>query len=148
MGTLHDDAKSKGRLSIVLYGPDGQVKDRREIDNLIVTSGLNWRAARMIDPPPVQMSHMAIGTGAAVPTMGDTALGAQAARVGLSSQATAGAVTTYQASFGAGVGTGAITEAGIFNAAANGTMLNRATFPVVNKGANDTMAITWTVTQQ
>ena len=40
----------------------------------------------------------------------------------------------------------AIAEAGIFNAGAAGTMLARATFTAINKGASDTLAITWTVT--
>ena len=46
----------------------------------------------------------------------------------------------------AGEGTGALTEAGIFNASSSGTMLCRTEFSVVNKGASDSMTITWTVT--
>ena len=42
--------------------------------------------------------------------------------------------------------TGAITEAGLFNASSSGTMLCRTVFSVVNKGASDAMTITWTVT--
>jgi hypothetical protein len=39
-----------------------------------------------------------------------------------------------------------VTEAGVFNAATGGDMLCRTVFDVVNKAADDTMAITWTVT--
>ena len=49
-------------------------------------------------------------------------------------------------SFIAVVSTGAITEAGIFNALTAGTMLCRTTFPVVNKAAGDSIVITWVVT--
>ena len=52
----------------------------------------------------------------------------------------------YVDTFAAGTGTGAITEAGIFNASSGGTMLCRTVFSVVNKGASDAMTITWTVT--
>lgn len=52
----------------------------------------------------------------------------------------------YVATFGPGVGTAAITEAGIFNAASAGTMLARTAFPVINKGALDTLTLTWKVT--
>ena len=52
----------------------------------------------------------------------------------------------YVASFGAGTGTGAITEAGLLNASSSGTLLCRTVFSVINKGANDTLGITWTVT--
>ena len=48
--------------------------------------------------------------------------------------------------FAAGSGTGAITEAGVFNASSGGTMLCRTVFSVVNKGADDSMTITWTIT--
>jgi hypothetical protein len=48
--------------------------------------------------------------------------------------------------FPAGTATGAITEAGIFNAATGGTMLCRTTFPVINKGSADSLAVTWVVT--
>jgi len=53
---------------------------------------------------------------------------------------------TATATFPAGTGTGAITEAGILNAASAGTLLCRTTFPVVNKAAGDSIAITWVVT--
>ena len=43
-------------------------------------------------------------------------------------------------------GTGAVTEAGIFNAGSGGTMLCRTTFPAVNKASGDSIAITWVVT--
>ena len=43
-------------------------------------------------------------------------------------------------------GTGAITEAGIFNASTGGDMFARTKFAVVNKGAADSMTITWTIT--
>ncbi len=52
----------------------------------------------------------------------------------------------YVATFSAGEGTGAVTEAGIFNASTSGTMLCRTVFSVVNKAAGDTLQVTWTVT--
>lgn len=145
---LQDDLpKLTGRLTIKLFGPDGKIKDRREVDNLVVSAGKTWWAARATNAPPAAMSHMAIGAGTVVPADGDIALGAELGRAALSSQTSAANVTTYAAGFGPDVGTGAVTEAGILNAAAAGTMLNRATFPVINKQAKDTMTITWTVTQ-
>jgi len=57
-------------------------------------------------------------------------------------------VITYVATYAPGVGTGAITEAGIFNdsAANTGDLLCRTTFLVVNKAIDDSMVITWTIT--
>ena len=76
----------------------------------------------------------------------DTALGTEAARVSLTSTTVTSNAVAYVASFAAGTGTGAITEAGILNASSGGTLLCRTVFSVVNKAASDSMTITWTVT--
>lgn len=143
-----DNMKAKGRLSIVLKDANGNVKDQREVDNLVVTSGLNWIAARMYDTGiPDEMSHMAVGSGTTAAAAGDTDLGSiLGSREALDSTTVSTNTVQYVSSFEAGDGTGAITEAGIFNAATSGTMLCRTVFDVVNKGANDTLSITWTIT--
>jgi hypothetical protein len=92
------------------------------------------------------MSHMAIGTNSTAAAAGNTALGAEADRNGLASTVVSGATVTYTATFGAGEGTGAITEAALLNASSGGTMLCRTVFAVVNKGSQDSMTITWSVT--
>jgi hypothetical protein len=143
---MKDQITLKGRLSIRLYGPDGKLKDSRDINNLVVSAGKALNASRLVGAATPPMSHMAIGSGVVAPAAGDVALGAQLGRVALTSGTSAGAVATFVAAFGAGIGTGAVTEAGIFNDPAAGTMLSRATFAVVNKDALDTMSITWTVT--
>ena len=92
------------------------------------------------------MSHMEIGSGSTAAAASDTALGSALGRVSLTSTNVSSAVVTYVATFGAGTGTGAVTEAGLFNASSGGTMLCRTVFSVVNKGSADSMTITWTVT--
>ena len=47
--------------------------------------------------------------------------------------------------FAPGIGTGSITEAGIFNAASSGTMLSRTVFDPVNKTSSDQLSIIWTI---
>ena len=96
---------------------------------------------------PTVMGNMAIGTSTATPAVGQTQLTTEAGRVALASFTNGGtAAVTATATFPAGTGTGAITEAGIFNAGSAGTMLCRTTFPVVNKAAGDSIAITWIIT--
>ena len=94
------------------------------------------------------MSHMELGTGTTAAAVGNTTLEAVIAgsRTALTSGTSSTNVATYVASFPAGTGTGAVTEAGIFNASSGGTMLCRTVFSVVNKGADDAMSITWTIT--
>ena len=130
-----------GHLSIAIN--DAVVQ---EVHNLVVTDGKEFVASRMKDTTKAAMSHMAIGTGSTAAAAGDSALGSQADRNALTSTTVSGTAVTYLASFGAGEGTGAITEAGLFNAASAGDMLCRTVFAVVNKGSSDSMTITWTVT--
>jgi hypothetical protein len=147
---ITDEIKATGTLHVVLRGPDGKIKDERNIKNLVVTTGKNFIAASMIkttSDTPAAMTHMGIGSGTTAAAVGDTALeSALGSRVSLSSATNADAVTTYVATFAAGTGTGAVTEAGIFNASTSGTMLCRSVFSVVNKGSDDSMSITWAIT--
>lgn len=140
MSQIQDNLKMKGRLQVSL---NGEVV--RDIDNLVVTAGKNYVADRMKNNSSV-MSHMAIGSGTTAAAAGNTALGTQLGRVSLTSTTVSSNVVTYVATFAAGTGTGAVTEAGIFTASSGGTMLCRTVFSVVNKGSADSMTITWTVT--
>ena len=138
---LNDGLKLTGKLSIALNDEVVQ-----EVPNLVVTAGKGYVASRMKDASATAMSHMGIGSGSTAAAASDTALGSQLARVGLTSTNVSGADIVYVATFPAGTGDGAVTEAGIFNASSGGTMLCRTVFDVVNKGASDAMTITWTVT--
>jgi hypothetical protein len=140
-----EQIKVTGQVNIVITDKNGQIKDQREIKNLVVTTGKEFIAARMVGTPTA-MSHMALGASNTAAANGDTALGSELGRVALASASATGAVVTYTASFPAGTATGAIVEAGIFNASSSGTMLCRTVFAVVNKGADDAMSVTWAIT--
>ena len=148
---LDDSLKTKGLVEVLLLDADGNIKERREFANLVVNSGLAYIASRMKDATATTMSHMAVGSGSVAAAAADTALGTQLARVSLDSTSLVTTTATndavqYVATFAAGTGTGAITEAGIFNASSAGTLLCRTVFSVINKGALDTLVITWKVT--
>ncbi len=142
---INDNLKVTGNVQIQLFNKDGSVKESREIRNLVVTTGKEFIAARMVGTP-TEMSHMAIGASSTAAAAGNTALGAELGRVALATDTAVGVVVTYVASFPAGTGTGAVVEAGLFNASSGGTMLCRTVFSVVNKGVDDAMSITWTIT--
>jgi uncharacterized membrane protein len=141
-----DKTKATGKLTVEIKDKKGNVKETRELENLVVDTGLAFIASRMKDATATAMSHMGIGTGTVAAASGNTALGTEAARVALTSTTVTSNAVAYVCSFAAGTGTGAITEAGILNAASGGTLLCRTVFSVVNKGASDSMTITWTVT--
>jgi len=84
--------------------------------NLVVTSGKEWVAKRMAGQDS-NMTHMAIGTGTTVAAASQTALVTELERNAMT--VSGGTVSTntieYAATYSAGDGTGAITEAGIFD---------------------------------
>ena len=121
----------------------------RKTENLIVTAGKAWVAQRMEGTSLGIMTHMGIGTSTTAAAIGQTDLvSITGARLALSDSGgiVAGAVITFACTYPAGAHTAAITEAGIFTASTSGTMLARTVFTVVNKGALDSMTISWAVT--
>jgi hypothetical protein len=142
---INDSFKVTGDVAIQIFDKDGNLKDTREIKNLVVTVGKEFIASRMVGTPTA-MSHMAIGSGTTAAAAAQTTLVTELGRVALGSGTATGTKVTYVANFPAGTGTGAVTEAGVFNAVSAGTMLCRTVFAVVNKGADDAMSITWEIT--
>jgi len=138
---VNDLFNLKGRVSIELNGQTVQ-----KIDNLVVTAGKVFVASRMKDATATAMSHMAVGTNSTAAAAGDTALGSESARVALTSTTASTNTVIYVATFPAGTGTAALTEAGILNASSGGTMLCRTVFTAVNNGSADSMTVTWTIT--
>ena len=99
-----------------------------------------------------QVGWMALGTNAIAAATSDIALGTEITRAAVSSTSIVTTTTTndavqYIASYAPGVATGPLTEAGLFTAASGGVMLSRTVFPVINKGALDTLGVTWKITQ-
>jgi len=152
---INDNFALTGALTIAV---NNEVVQKTE--NLVVLVGKKWVANRLKDTgtSPThtiksEMSHMAIGTdtnpiGTHPVLASHTALVTETDRNTLTVDG--GTVTDnaieYACTWAATDGTGAITEAGIFNAATGGDMFARTKFAVVNKGAADSMTITWTIT--
>lgn len=133
----------KGHMHAVLRDKDGKIKDEWEVENTVTTAGKNGVADQILASPTLNKpTHMAIGTG--TPT--GTALQTEIDRNALTSKTRSGAVVTFVADWAAGDGTGALTEAGVFDAASTGNMWVSASYGVKNKGASDTLTITWTLT--
>ena len=138
--------KMTGELNIQKFNSNNEIIEDINVPNLVVNVGKQHVAERIINDSEVKMSHMAIGSGLTVSAASNTTLVTELARVALVTSIRSGTNITYTAIFGAGVGTGSITEAAILNDSTIGTMLCRTTFPVITKDASETIAISWTVT--
>jgi hypothetical protein len=144
---MHDNATIIGTCHVELFDADGALKDERLIENLIVTIGKNGIMDQLVAAPTIgKPTHMAIGTGTNAAAAGDTTLQTETARVALTSKTRSTNVVTMVGDYAAGTGTGAVTEAGILDAASVGNLFSRAVFAAVNKAAGDTLKVTWTYT--
>ena len=137
---------AKGRLTIEQFDKDGNLIHTDKTTNVVVSDGLDYITSRMKDATATAMSHMAVGSDNTAAAAGDSTLGTELGRVALTSTTVSSNTITYVGDFPAGTGTGAVVEAGVFNAASSGTLLCRTVFSVVNKAAADTLKITWTLT--
>lgn len=118
-----------------------------EKKNLIVQVGKNFLASAVISNSTSPFVSMAIGTGTTAAGLSDTSLQTESARAVFTTSSVSTNVVSLSNAYAAGVGTGAITEAGIFNnATSGGTMLSRVVFSAINKGSSDTLTINWTIT--
>ena len=124
-----------------------------QCDNLVVTAGKKWVANRFKDDGGGftqlgEMTHMAVGSGSAAAAVANTALGTELNRIALTTAGgtVSGATVQYDATWSDAIGALAIEEAGIFTASSGGTMLARTVFAVINKGTDDTVTISWTIT--
>lgn len=130
----------------------GSWKLALDIHNLVVSAGAAGVASRINGAgAEAAFTFIAIGTGVIAPAAGDTALGAEITTGGgARAAATASRVTTdvtndtaqlvltynFTLSF-------AVTESGVLNAAAAGTLLARQTFSAINVANGDSLQVTW-----
>ena len=134
---INDNLALTGALTISVNNEVVQ-----ETNNLVVTSGKEWVAKRMAGQDS-NMTHMAIGTGTTTAAAAQTALTTELERNALT--VSGGTVSTntivYAATYAAGDGTGAITEAGIFDTV--GSKVDDITITVGGSGYASAPSVTF-----
>jgi hypothetical protein len=122
---------------------DGELLDILKLHNSQTAGFRNMVVDQLLAAPALaKTTYMAVGTG--VPAA--NALGAENARVALSTKTRTTNVLTMSADFPPGTATAALTEAGTFDAAAAGNLHTYTNFAAVNKDANMDLVINWTYT--
>lgn len=145
--TCEDKIEIRGRVHIELIGPDGKVKEVRDIENLFVNTGRSALIDRLQGNTPAVPDYIAIGTGASAVAAADTALQTEVARAQGALSQPDPYTDRCSYTFPAGVGTGTIAEAGRLNAAASGILFGRLLVtPTVPKGAADSLQINYDFT--
>lgn len=140
----------KGRYTAELYDEHGNLKQRVEGSNVVCTNGKEFLASFLNSAAAAAatftMKYLAIGSDATAEAAGNTALGTELSRQTGTVSYVSNQIYQVVATFAAGSGTGAIAEYGLFSANSAGTMLSRDTESVINKGALDTLAVTYQLT--
>lgn len=154
--TLSEPIKLRGSFHIVHRDPNGNILRDFEVPNVITNAGLAEVASLILSDNPgtaTAFDYIAIGTGTTGEQATDTALELEISSGGGERAAATGTLTTttvtndtaqlqhtynFSSSF-------AVTEAGVFNAASNGTMLCRKTFSAVNVANGDSLQITYKI---
>lgn len=133
----------KGRWFVTLYGPDGNVKDYKEGDNVVCTNGKEFLASFLASAAAAASTftckYVGIGTNATAEAAANTALGTEIARHTGTVSYVSNQVYRVTATFATGLGTGSIMEYGLFSSNTAGTMLSRDTESLISKGVNDTL---------
>jgi hypothetical protein len=112
---LKDSITLTGRLLIKKFNEKGEEVFTTEVPNLVVTSGKEFIASRIVAGTYDPMGYMAIGDDSSVGALSQTTLVNELARVATASASASGSNVTFSALFPAGTGTGSIVEAGVFN---------------------------------
>lgn len=144
---MEDNIKLQANVLVQVFDQSGNLKDERDIHNTVTTAGKYCIADQLLASPTLSKPGWAeLGTG----TGGTTLLNAYivGSRTAFTSKTRNNNVVTMVTDFPAGTGTGAITEAGLFDVATQNTinMTNYTSFTAINKTASDSLKLTWTLT--
>jgi len=145
---IDETMQLQGAMTLIVRRADGDIETVHK-DNIIVNVGFDFIADAIGKSAsrPLVMGFIALGTGTTAAAASQSALVSELDRNAATYAHTTGTKAfSFTADFPAGDGTGAITEAGVFNAASGGIMLDRVVFPVVNKGADDSLTAVFTFT--
>jgi hypothetical protein len=152
----HDSLKGiTGSVRKQLFDEKGILIYDHTDSNLVVTVGPVFLASWLTATTQSTkfMSWVGLGTGGTAPVIGNTDLEVPLVTRVQGILTTPGSTNIWQnvATFGPGVDTGAITEAGLFSTdwtspTPAGTMFARNTFGALNKGSGNTFVLTWQIT--
>lgn len=151
---LEDRKGLDGFIHIIARDANGNIKAERKIHNLITTTGKAGAASRLNGSgAEAAFTYLATGIGTTAAAAGNTALESEIVDSGLGrAAATCTRDTTSVTNDTAKLdktwsvtGSKAVTECGILNAAAAGTLLGRQVFTAVNVVSGDSLEIIYRV---
>jgi len=152
----HQEAKLKGYIKIDHFDKSGNLIQSVETPNALTNAGFAEVAGLINSDQAASHTawdYIAVGTGTTAATATDTQLETEETESSLGRAAGTGTRVTTTVAYDTSqivkafsvTGTVAVTESGVFNAGAAGTLLCRQTFSAINVANGDTLQITWKV---
>ena len=146
---VNDGVLATGEILLQLFDKNGRLKQEVRTPNIVTDLGRSHLANQLslvaIASP---ISYIAIGSGSGQ-VVSDQELDNELGRGVISSvsQGTGDEAhkVIYVAEVEQNVGTGTITEAGLFNASTGGTMVCYKEFTAIEKTITDSLVITWKI---
>jgi hypothetical protein len=151
---LHEALDPRGRLTVCKTDTHNILIETIHVHNSIVLSGRDLIAKLFVKEAIDPVSHMAVGTGAAPVQATDATLTNEVFRKPINlidpsqhiiTTDTQKRKVTITAELAFAEANAALTEAGLFNAAADGVMYNRVVFPPINKTTDFKLTLIWEI---
>jgi hypothetical protein len=150
---INEDISVTGKIGIIVTDKDCNIKETRNVNNLVVTTGKHHIAARIagaLSGAGLEgsiISHIGFGTGTSTPLLLNTDIDSLlGTRIPISSIVHLAGTNTILVTASFTGYAGNITETGMFNSITGGTMVCRTTFSPVPILSTDGLAIIWTLT--
>ena len=151
---LHDALDPRGQLIMQKMDARNTLVETIHVHNSIVLSGRDLIAKLFVKEAIEPVSHVAVGTGTTPVQASDAILANEVFRKliapidpsqHITTTDTSKRKVTITAELDFGEANGALTEAGLFNAASAGVMYNRVVFPPINKTADFKLTLIWEI---
>lgn len=140
-----DNVKMKGEWFIYLYGPSGELKEKKQGFNVVTTVGKEFLASFLMSAAAGAATftgkYIAIGSDSTAENAADTALIAETSRATGTASYVSGQIYQVTATFATGSGTGNVYEYGLLSSNSVGTLIARDTEALITKGAADTLKV-------
>jgi hypothetical protein len=150
---MEDCIQLRGCIEGVLRDLNGRELQRIKITNTVMTVGRSFVLQQLVSnliSTAQSISYMEWGKDTTAPASTQTALGSAVTRLAIASFVTTNLTSnppSWQAiaSLATDKGNTTLSEIGLFNSSADGTMLARATMTTVDKTTSNTFTVTYTI---
>jgi len=144
---MKEEISIQGIVRFDVYDENGRHTRTIEKNNLVTSAGKNYFVKKIIEDPSIigsAISDIAVGDGSTAPTVTDTSLENETARVNIDSISASTNIGEFFTQLPIGVGTGTIQEAGLYTSDDTPILISRIVLSSpFNKASDESITISW-----